>query len=225
MNSLTPQADDEGNVLFPVFLKLHQLQLLVIGGGAVGLEKLQAVLGNSPRAHVRLVAREVSPEVRALVGHYPNVTVEETAFAERHLKGIDVVICAIDDKLESERIHKVTQAAGILSNFADKPALCDFYLGSVVKKGHVKIGISTNGKSPTLAKRLREILTEALPDDLHQVIDNLAAIRATVQGNISEKVRVLNEATSDYRARKVDKNGNWFLKMQGRIKAKGRVVE
>ena len=64
----------------------------------------------------------------------------------------------------SSQIRDEAKSRGKLVNVADKPELCDFYLSSVVKKGDLKIAISTNGKSPTTAKRLKEVLQEALPD-------------------------------------------------------------
>lgn len=191
-------SNEQSNHLFPVFLKLHNLHLLLIGGGKVAEEKLGAILSNSPRTRVRLVAKNISTQVRSITKGYPNIVLVEAAFEPAHLAGIDLVICAIDNPETSETIRTITREAGILSNFADKPGLCDFYLGSVVQKGHVKIGISTNGKSPTLAKRLKEILQDALPDDLNALVEQLAAIRNSVRGNIAAKVKVLDKATGAY---------------------------
>jgi siroheme synthase-like protein len=81
-------------------------------------------------------------------------------------------------------------------NVADTPDLCDFYLGSTVKKGDLKIGISTNGKSPTLAKRMRETFEAILPDETQSLLDNLKLIRDSLDVEFSEKVRRLNEITS-----------------------------
>jgi uncharacterized membrane protein YfcA len=78
---------------------------------------------------------------------------------------------------------------------ADTPDLCDFYLGSVVKKGNLKIAISTNGKSPTIAKRLKETFNEALPDELDQVLDNMQSIRKKLNGDFDYKVKKLNSIT------------------------------
>jgi siroheme synthase-like protein len=191
------------NPLFPVFMKLHNLHLLVVGGGYVGKEKLDAVLANSPRAKIRLVAKEASKQVRELIADYPNITFIEAAFEPAHLEDIDLVICGIDEPEVSEQIRAITRQARILSNFADKPGLCDFYLGSVVHKGQVKIAISTNGKSPTLAKRIKEILNDGLPDNIHSLLDNLSTIREGITGDISKKIKILDQATLAYR-----KNGS-----------------
>ena len=80
-------------------------------------------------------------------------------------------------------------------NVADTPDLCDFYLGSIVQKGNLKIAISTNGKSPTAAKRIKEVLHEALPGELDDVIENLHKVRNKLNGNFEYKVKRLNDIT------------------------------
>jgi siroheme synthase-like protein len=80
-------------------------------------------------------------------------------------------------------------------NAADKPDLCDFYLSSVVKKGNLKIAISTNGKSPTVAKRLKEIFNNLLPEEIDEVLNNVEAIRNSLKGDFTDKVNQLNELT------------------------------
>src|SRR5258706_151687 len=100
-----------------------------------------------------------------------------------------IIIVAVNDGPVSEWVHLQAKAKGKLINVADTPGLCDFYLGSIVNKGHLKIAISTNGKSPTIAKRLKEIFTDVLPD-MDELLHNLNAIRNKLKGNLSEKVRV-----------------------------------
>jgi uncharacterized protein len=84
----------------------------------------------------------------------------------------------------------------LLINVADKPDLCDFYLGSIVKKGDLKIGISTNGKSPTVAKRLKEIFQTNLPDELDITLQQMNKLRNTLGGDFAHKVKELNKATA-----------------------------
>ena len=86
-------------------------------------------------------------------------------------------------------------------NVADTPELCDFYLGSIVKKGNLKIAISTNGKSPTIARRLKEIFSESLPDQLDDVLDNMHIIRAKLNGDLSARINKLNDITRILAAR------------------------
>jgi siroheme synthase-like protein len=78
---------------------------------------------------------------------------------------------------------------------ADTPHLCDFYLGSIVQKGDLKIAISTNGKSPTLAKRIRAFLEDVIPTDIQETMDGLEAYRNSLKGDFEAKIKALNELT------------------------------
>ncbi|MEP1791917.1 bifunctional precorrin-2 dehydrogenase/sirohydrochlorin ferrochelatase [Reichenbachiella sp.] len=187
-----------GNNLFPVFFKLEQLHLLVVGGGNVGLEKLTSVLRNSPSTSIRLVAKEISDEVRDLAKDHPNVKLIEREFRPYDLEDIELVIVGIDNTRTSELIRDMAKARGLMVNVADKPELCDFYLGSVVKKGDLKIAISTNGKSPTVAKRIKEYLNESIPKTIDEVLQNMNKIREKLHGNFDFKVRTLNSITKDW---------------------------
>jgi siroheme synthase-like protein len=84
-----------------------------------------------------------------------------------------------------------------LVNAADQPELCDFYLGSIVNKGNLKIAISTNGKSPNIAKRLKETLHESLPEQLDDLILNLNKLRNQLSGDFKNKVHILNKVTEN----------------------------
>ncbi len=187
----------ETNNLFPIFLKLEQLNVLLIGGGNVALEKLSAIVGNAPKTPVRVVGIEISEGLRAFASGYPNVTLLEKAYEASDLEGADVVITAVNDTGISEQIRADARLSGKLINAADKPDLCDFYLGSIVKKGNLKIAISTNGKSPTIAKRLKEVLHEALPDELDDVVQQMQVIRNGLKGDFTDKVNKLNLITRD----------------------------
>jgi uncharacterized protein len=103
---------------------------------------------------------------------------------------------AVNNKETSSVIRSLAKQRKLLVNVADTPELCDFYLGSVVQKGSVKIAISTNGRSPTMAKRLKEIFQDALPDELENVVENMHRIRAKLNGNFSAKVKKLDAITS-----------------------------
>lgn len=194
-DQIIPSHDIKGNQLFPVFLKLEQLRLLIVGGGKVALEKLHAVLHNSPNTRVTLVAREVSESVLDLARQYPSVIVYERVYDSSDLLEADLVIVAVNDLLLAERIRTEANNQHLLVNVADKPELCDFYLSSIVQKGNLKIAISTNGKSPTIAKRLKETFNEALPAELDEVLDNMHTIRGKLNGNFEDKVRKLNALT------------------------------
>lgn len=190
----------ERNNLFPVFLKLGSLHTLIVGGGNVGLEKLSAILKNSPDAQITMVARTIQEKVRELAAGFPNVTLVERNFKLWDLWDKDLVLLATDNRQLHESIRGFARSRRLLINVADTPELCDFYLGSVVTKGNLKIGISTNGKSPTVAKRIREYLEEALPDTTNELLENMQQIRHSIKGDFSNKVKVLNEITTQWLA-------------------------
>lgn len=186
----------EGNQLFPVFIKLDTIHTLLIGAGPIGLEKLIAILDNSPHARVTVVASAVSSELRAHAVAYDRVIIVEKAFEPSDLDGVDLVVAATNNAVLNEEVRQLAQSRNLLANFADKPELCNFYLGSVVRKGDLKIAISTNGKSPTIAKRLKEVLNDSLPNELNDTLQNMQSLRNTLSGDFAYKVKKLNEVTA-----------------------------
>lgn len=194
VTSVAP-ANAAGNTLFPIFLKLEQFGVLIVGGGAVGLEKIKAILGNSPATLVTLVGSQILPEIREFAAGYAQVILREKPFERSDLDGQKFVLAATDSPELNRQVKALAAGRGILTNVADTPDLCDFYLGSIVQKGDLKIAISTNGKSPTIAKRLKEVLQETLPDELHDLLQNMNKIRNRLKGDFSQKVKVLNRVT------------------------------
>lgn len=191
------KSDIKGNRLFPIFLKLDQLETLIVGGGYVGLEKITGLIKNDPLAKIKLVAPEIRQEIRIMAQQFPGILLVEREFEEQDLNGIDIAILATANREINKTIRKVSKSRGILTNVADTPDLCDFYLGSTVKKGDLKLGISTNGKSPTVAKRMRQLFEEVLPEELDDLIDNLKVIRDSLHGDFEFKVNRLNEITTE----------------------------
>ncbi|SFA72933.1 precorrin-2 dehydrogenase/sirohydrochlorin ferrochelatase family protein [Algoriphagus aquimarinus] len=183
------------NHLYPIFLKVHELNVLLIGGGNVGTEKLQFLLKSSPNAQVTAVSREFSQDFLDLASTTDTVTVIEDVYHEKYLGGKHIVIAATDDKLVNRQVRDEAKERFLLVNVADTPDLCDFYLGGIVTKGNLKIAISTNGKSPTAAKRLRQLLEEVLPEEIDDLLDNLNAYRDTLKGDFEYKVKAMNEIT------------------------------
>ncbi|RYY34387.1 MAG: siroheme synthase [Sphingobacteriaceae bacterium] len=197
-NKVTPAEESKGagNELFPVFIKLHQLHTVLVGAGKVGLEKLTAVLANSPQARVTVIAKEILPEIHTLASNHKNVTVINKPFAEYDLDKADLVIAGTNDNDLNEYIVQAAHDRKLLVNIADKPELCDFYLSSVVRKGNLKIAISTNGKSPTVAKRIKEFLDREIPAEIDDTLEQMNALRESLKGDFAYKVKKLNAATA-----------------------------
>ena len=197
-NRLTPAQDEKtkGNTLFPVFLKLNELHTLLVGAGSVGLEKLTAILNNSPEAKVTVIALAIAPDMHVLSAEYPGVKILQKSFTDSDLDDADVVIAATNDSNLNKFIRQSAHDRKLLVNVADKPELCDFYLASIVQKGDLKIAISTNGKSPTIAKRLKEVLNDGLPAELDTTLQQMSHLRNSLNGDFAYKVKKLNEVTS-----------------------------
>lgn len=194
------------NTLYPIFLKLEEMQLLLVGAGNVGLEKLNSLLINSPATKISIVAPLIHESVRQLASRYSSsCKIYQREFAIEDLENKDLVILATNDRELNAQIREHAKAKGILVNVADTPDLCDFYLGSIVQKGNLKIAISTNGQSPTIAKRIKEMLNEAFPDEIDELLDNMKSIRDKMSDDFTEKVKRLNELTKTL----IEKTDQW----------------
>jgi len=186
----------EKNELYPIFLKVASLNVLIVGGGNVGLEKLTFLLKSSPGARVTMVSKTFIDQVKDLAkGHEVNLV--EAPYDPSYLKDKHIVIATTDDLHVNIQVYNDCKKENILINLADNPAYCDFYMGGIVTKGNVKIAISTNGKSPTAAKRLRQFFEEILPDNLNELVENLNSYRKTIKGDFEDKVTKLNELTKE----------------------------
>ncbi len=184
------------NNLYPIFLKLDEIQMLIVGGGNVGLEKVKFILRQSPEAKIKVVSKEFHPEIIRLAIENSRIQIAERSFKEEDLKGIKIAIVATNNSALNAEILQLANTKNILTNVVDNPKLCDFYTGAVMKKGAIKIAVSSNGASPTLAKRLRDVLEEVIPDEVERTAELLFQIRAHLKGNLTTKVKSLNSITT-----------------------------
>ena len=185
---------NERNNLYPIFIKMHSINTLIVGGGYVALEKLTFLLKSSPNAKVTMVANFFRPDVITLAKQF-DVKLVKMSYHDSFLLDQDLVIAATDKTEVNQQIYNDAKANHILVNVADTPELCDFYLGGIVTKGHVKVAISTNGKSPTTAKRLRQFFEDVIPENIDDLVQNLNRFRKTIKGDFEHKVQTLNNVT------------------------------
>ncbi len=186
----------ETNTLYPIFLKVRELNVLIIGAGNVGTEKLHFLLKSSPDANVEVVANSFQDEVVEFAKNH-NVTLRNKEFDLSDLNDRSIVIATTNNRMLNEQIYAECRLRNVLINVADNPDLCDFYLGGIVTKQNVKIAISTNGKSPTLAKRMRQYFEQEIPDDVNGLLENLSEYRSQLKGDFEMKLNALNELTKD----------------------------
>lgn len=184
----------ERNELYPVFLKVSQLNILIVGGGNVAEEKLTFLLKSSPNANVEMVSPMYREGTLALAKKF-GIQMHVAEYDSNYLLGNHMVIATTDNISVNTKAYNDCRMRNILVNVADNPPYCDFYMGGIVTKGNVKVAISTNGKSPTTAKRLRQFFEDVIPENIDDLVKNLNEYRKTIKGDFGEKVETLNEFT------------------------------
>ncbi|MGI9550205.1 MAG: precorrin-2 dehydrogenase/sirohydrochlorin ferrochelatase family protein [Aurantibacter sp.] len=184
----------ERNNLYPIFLKTANLHILIIGGGKVAEEKLAFLTKSSPDAKVTLVSPRFRKATKDLAMKFDAELITDL-YQAKYLMGKHLVIATTNIPEVNIRVYNDCRSFDKLVNVADNPPYCDFYMGGIVTKGNVKIAISTNGKSPTTAKRLRQFFEDVIPEDIDQMVQNLNKYRKTIKGNFEQKVDKMNEIT------------------------------
>jgi uroporphyrin-III C-methyltransferase/precorrin-2 dehydrogenase/sirohydrochlorin ferrochelatase len=162
--------------LYPVFLKLAGLPVVIVGGGTVAASKLEGLA--SAGAHVTVIAPVIGDAIRAraaLPGTAPRLI--ERGFAPGDLDGARWVVAAATPEVNRE-VAAAAAARGLFVNAVDDVTSASAYLGGVIRRGPAVVAISTGGLAPALAGLLREALEAVLPDDLERWIDVARAARA-----------------------------------------------
>ena len=163
--------------MFPMFVKLEDRRVLVVGAGTVGESKIGGLLDSG--AQITVVAQDASEAVLqwARAGL---VELEERAFTTDDLADVFLAVVATSSPILNELIFSEAQSRGVLCNVVDVPGQCDFFYPAVVKRGDLQIAISTSGQSPSLAQRLRQQLEEQFGPAYTEWVAELGATRRDV---------------------------------------------
>ena len=159
---------------YPVSLDIKNRKCLVVGGGGVGTRKVMTLLDCGAKVTV------VSPDVRENLLELSDsglIILEKRPYRETDLAGMFLVIGTTDDEELNRQISIDAEKLNVLCNIADRPKVCDFILPSIVNRGDLTISISTSGKSPALAKRLRIELEEQFGNEYAELLRLMGAIR------------------------------------------------
>jgi precorrin-2 dehydrogenase/sirohydrochlorin ferrochelatase len=159
---------------YPVQLDVRGRRCLVVGGGAVGTRKVGGLL--SCGAHVTVVSPRVTEDLSRLAVRGA-ITLCEREYTPADLAGMFLVIGASDDPDLNRRLSDDAGQLKILCNIADRPEQCNFTLPAVVRRGDLVITVSTSGKSPALAKKLRHELEGQVGEEYAVLLDLMGAIR------------------------------------------------
>jgi precorrin-2 dehydrogenase / sirohydrochlorin ferrochelatase len=160
--------------LFPIFVKLADRRCLVIGAGTVGQAKIQSLLDAG--AKVRVIA----PQGTATVKEWAElglVTWEVREFQPSDIDGSFLVVAATNSSKTNAVIYREAQERNVLCNSVDDPEHCDFYYPAIVRRGDLQIAISTAGKSPALAQRLRRDLEAQFGPEYSNFVNQLGETR------------------------------------------------
>ena len=160
---------------YPAFLDLKGRSCLVVGGGAIARRKVESLLECG--AVVKVVARKASDELVEFARR-GRIELEIRAFAPDDLAGAFIVIAATDDPTVQALIGNEAKQRGLLVNVVDDPAHCTFIVPAIARRGELAIAISTGGRSPALAARIRERIEGLFGPEYEEWVDLLGQLRA-----------------------------------------------
>ena len=168
---------------YPIHLDIKDRNCLVVGGGAVGTRKVNTLLECG--AHVSVVGPDPTPQLCRLASE-GSISLKKRAYRSDDLGGMFLVIGATDDEALNRRISEDAEQSQILCNIADRPEVCNFILPSIIRRGDLVITISTSGKSPALAKHLRQELETQFGREYADFLILMGAIRQKLLGQAHE---------------------------------------
>jgi precorrin-2 dehydrogenase/sirohydrochlorin ferrochelatase len=163
-------------------LKLRGRKCLVVGGGAMGLEKTEGLLACD--GDVTVVAPHAGPELEELARE-ASITWEPREYAgPEDLEGVFMVIACTDDTDTNIRIYDDAEQRAMLVNIVDVPPLCNFILPAIVRMGPLAVAISTAGASPALAKRMKREVSELFGEEYATLAIMLNDTRGWAKGTL-----------------------------------------
>jgi siroheme synthase-like protein len=183
--------------LLPIFVKLQNRLVVVVGGGAIAQGKIEGLFAAEGR--VRVVAPQVTPAIAQWISQ-GKVEWQAKTFAPSDLEGAFLVIAATSAPGVNEAVFTEADARRILCNAVDDIEHCHFYYGSVVQRGDLQIAISTNGKSPALAQRLRLLLEKQFGPEYELWLEWLGAARELLRAgdnSVDSKKVLLHHLASE----------------------------
>ena len=171
------------NSLYPLFFKLEGKPVLVVGGGKIAEQKVNGLLG--AKASVTVVAPRLTGELERFALE-STIALHRRTFQKTDVDGFALVFGATDNASVNQEIYDDANARGIPVNIVDVPHLCSFYLASVFQNGDLKIAVSTNGKSPTLGKIVRDRIAAEFSKGYPELLDTLGDLRPSVHSIYTE---------------------------------------
>ena len=171
-------------MFYPIYLSLKRKRVVVIGGGEVAERKVESLLGMG--ASIVVISPEVTERLDSLA-QSDEIQIERRGYAAGDCNDAALVFSATDDANVSTAVFQDATQAGALVNTADQPALCDFIMPAVVRRGDVAIAISTGGTSPGLAARLRRKIAGTIGPEYAKLAELLSRARPEIRRRVPDQ--------------------------------------
>lgn len=199
-------SGSEENQSLPVFLKAAHSKILVVGGGLMAGAVVRTIVGISHQTSIEVVWPEISSDLLALASEHSSVTVLEHPLEPGNILNAHLAFVAIEEKDASLSVYEQLKEAGVLVNVANAPELSDFDLGPVVQRGDIKIAISANGHSKTLAGRVGEMIQYMLPNGIEEVLQQAKKSTSGNNTNLYGRLKQLNNLSKVLMAKQLHLN-------------------
>jgi len=179
---------------FPAFIKLDEKKILLVGGGNIAFEKLEKLLVFTK--NISLISLAFSDEILSLI-EQNNLTYEKRSYLSGDIKGVYIVVVAVDDIALQEKIFNESKEYKCLCNAVDSVMYCDFIFPSFVKKDDLTIAVSTSGSSPAFAKYFKNYLERMIPKGVGVFLKEMKSLRKSLPKG-KERMRLLDEKAKNY---------------------------
>ena len=168
---------------YPIFLDMTDREVLVVGGGYVALQKIEVLIKSGAR--VKVVTKElIAKEILDL-----NVPLEIREYSEEDILGVSVVVAATNNTEINSWIYTHAKKYNFLLNAVDDKSNCDFILGAIANRGDITVTVSTAGKSPIVAKKVRDKVQEFLNKKYEEILEEYSKFRLLAYENFDDSSR------------------------------------
>ncbi|MDI6785698.1 MAG: bifunctional precorrin-2 dehydrogenase/sirohydrochlorin ferrochelatase [bacterium] len=176
--------------LYPIELNIKNKKCVVVGGGKVAHRKVASLLECGAKVHV--ISMELNEELNVLL-RAGKIYFYEKKYKSGDLKGAFLVVAATDSKETNEKVALEARKLKIMVNVIDNMELCDYTVPAITRVGDLTISVSTVGKSPSLAKKIRNELSKCYGREYGELLNILGSIRSRVMKEVvdSQKRKLL----------------------------------
>jgi precorrin-2 dehydrogenase/sirohydrochlorin ferrochelatase len=174
--------------LFPMFVDLQGQDVVVIGAGEVALRKIEQLVKFSPKLTV--IAPSIHEEIRVLSQAH-TITLLEREYVIEDCENRFLVIGALDDLGEQEKIYMACIKTKTPVNCVDSPLLCSFIFPALIVEGDLCVGMNTSGKAPAVSSALRQFLTKLIPEGIHDLIERVHTIRQNEKAGKERQEKII----------------------------------